>query len=358
MGSLIFVALLTGMRRITKGWQKMRNQEQKLISIIIPVYNVENYLKGCLDSVLRQTYRNLEIILVNDGSTDRSYEICREYEKKDQRICVISQENAGLSAARNAGVFKACGDYIGFVDSDDCIHPEMYASLAYALERFDAQISECMAKDMSGNPENAVLRVNTIRYTVLNGEQALERQILCKADIRPRYAVWTKLFQREVIQDLRFPQGMVHEDYLYDAAAFLKAQRYVLLDQVLYCHRIRPFSITQSSFERSRYDKLYLIQERTVYLKEHGFIRLAQYSREELYAVLLLYYYEAFQDGCRADCIRIEKWLGKKKEIVMKIPMKRRRRLEFRLFYHSPEFYVNYAKVRQALSSRLERIKG
>ena len=114
-----------------------------MISIIVPVYNVEKYLSRCLDSILVQTYRDFELILVDDGSTDRSGAICDEYASRDERIKLIRQSNQGLSVARNVGLDAARGDYIGFVDSDDYIHPETYQILLDALLKYDADLSVC-----------------------------------------------------------------------------------------------------------------------------------------------------------------------------------------------------------------------
>lgn len=115
--------------------------EEKLISIIVPVYNVEKYLKECIDSVISQTYKNLEIILVDDGSTDKSGEICDEYSKKDSRIKVIHKENGGLSDARNVALDIAKGEYIGFVDSDDYVEKDMFETLYKLAEEHNTEIS-------------------------------------------------------------------------------------------------------------------------------------------------------------------------------------------------------------------------
>lgn len=125
--------------------------ESKKISVIVPVYNVGEYLRQCVDSILSQTYSNLEIIAVNDGSTDGSGAILDEYREKDIRLIAIHQENQGVSAARNKGLDVATGDYIAFVDADDYIHPEMYEKLVKALEDNQADISFCTRKRVYQN---------------------------------------------------------------------------------------------------------------------------------------------------------------------------------------------------------------
>ena len=118
-------------------------KEEKLISVIIPVYNVEKYLRRCIDSVINQTYKNLEIIIVDDGSTDNSSNICDEYTNKDSRVKVVHKENGGLSSARNVGIELAKGDLIAFVDSDDYIELEMYEKLKENMDKYDSDIAIC-----------------------------------------------------------------------------------------------------------------------------------------------------------------------------------------------------------------------
>ena len=117
--------------------------DEKLVSVIIPAYNIEDYIGRCLDSVLSQTYKNLEILVVDDGSSDCTGEILDDYEKKDQRIRVIHKENGGVSSARNIGIEAATGDYIGFVDGDDLMEPEMYKTLVNLLKEENADIAHC-----------------------------------------------------------------------------------------------------------------------------------------------------------------------------------------------------------------------
>ena len=128
--------------------------EKELISVIVPVYNIEDYIAQCIESILKQTYSNLEILLVNDGSTDCCPEICDRYAGLDSRIQVIHKSNGGLSSARNSGLNQACGEYIAFIDGDDFIHPEMLEDLYFALKDCDADMSVCNLQyvDENGNP--------------------------------------------------------------------------------------------------------------------------------------------------------------------------------------------------------------
>ena len=166
-----------------------------LISVIVPVYRVEKYLSRCVDSILAQTYRNLEILLVDDGSPDRCPQICDEYAKKDPRVRVVHQKNLGVSAARNAGLDRARGDYIGFVDSDDSIDPEMFEKLFYLNEKYHTPISMCRYCEVyADEPGKDLLpKKNRSEEGVLSAEDAM-RKILLPG--RYNGSLWNKLFQR------------------------------------------------------------------------------------------------------------------------------------------------------------------
>lgn len=323
-------------------------ENEKLVSIIIPVYNVEQYLRKCLNTVISQTYMNLEIILINDGSTDSSPDICREYAGKDSRIILINQENGGLSAARNAGIAISHGEYIGFVDSDDYVYLDMYEHLVKALEHKKADIAECLAEEVTQDQETAVKNQGSYYYE-MTGEEALYRLMSHKKGIRPRYAVWNKLFRREFIEDLRFPNGEIHEDYFYDALAFLRTEKYIIVESKLYCHRNRPYSITAVPFNEKDYDKVKHIEERTKYLWENGFKELAKVSQRDGYETLLDYFYRAFEANLHQECLRIKKLLFEKREDIYACGFKNIRNLEFRLFYFNSDIYIVYKRIKNRL---------
>ena len=181
-----------------------------LISIIVPIYQVEKYLRSCLDSICAQTYKNLEILLIDDGSTDRSGEICEEYAKNDQRIVVIHQENKGLSAARNKGIEISSGDYLTFVDPDDLLLHDRYIELMLeALLRDKAQISICGQITFGGRAQPEYW----IEYE--KSRTAAGRDILDQKSGVPESYSWnvlSKLFERSIFSDLRFPEGHLLED--------------------------------------------------------------------------------------------------------------------------------------------------
>lgn len=209
-----------------------------LISVIIPVYKTEQYLVRCVESVMRQTYANLEIILVDDGSPDGCPKICDEYASKDSRIKVIHKENGGLSDARNCGLDVATGDLIGFVDSDDFIKPEMFEVLCKSLYENSADISVCgiikRFEDGSEKPENAFTE-----NVCLRGDKALE--ILLEDDKIPSYFC-NKLFKSDLFDGLRFPVGVIYEDLAFSFYVFHRTKKVVCVKDNLYYYCLRKDS--------------------------------------------------------------------------------------------------------------------
>ncbi len=213
-----------------------------LISIIVPVYNVEKYLCRCVDSILAQSYPHLEIILVDDGSTDSSGNICDAYREKDERIVVIHKPNGGLSSARNAGLEIAKGEYIGFVDSDDYVSKDMYASLLERLENSETDIANIMYARAYESGETAPSPVPHKQNEDFSAEAFLEELLLHVGDV----SACTKLFPKALIGDLRFKEGVLNEDLLFmtDLIPRLKTVRFV--GKVGYFYFVRTNSISAS----------------------------------------------------------------------------------------------------------------
>ena len=235
----------------------------ELISVIVPVYNVESYVAECIESIQNQTYMNLEIILVDDGSKDMSGDICDQYAAYDERIKVIHQENGGLSAARNTGIEAANGDYISFVDSDDYIGLTLFEDMLQLLKEYDLDIIEFTAfRDKSGD---IIEGCNDGQLEIYSKEDALR---LAMHDCF--VAAWSKLYKRSTIGDVRFPVGRKFEDtatsYLYVA----NANRVGHINRCYYYYRLNPNSITQTSFDaKSRWDFVLGYEERLQYAIDH-----------------------------------------------------------------------------------------
>lgn len=215
-----------------------------MVSIIVPVYNAEQYLRQCVDSLLAQTYRETEIILVDDGSPDRCGAICDSYAEQDRRVRVIHQENAGVSAARNAGLSIARGEYIGFADPDDWTAPGMYGRLLECIEKYNADIAVCGYTYCGEAGEPDETRLYACRpEECLSRKEAMQRM----ADIPPslRHVVWNKLFRRSLVQGIRFPEEYrSSEDVVFLTECLLKAGTIACVHEPLYYNRVRRGSAT------------------------------------------------------------------------------------------------------------------
>lgn len=237
-----------------------------LISVILPIYNVEDFLPQCLDSVINQTYQNLEIILVNDGSTDSCPQICEEYAKKDSRIKVIHKKNGGLSEARNVGFENSSGDFIAYVDSDDLLSVHFCKSLFDRLHEFKADVAECgyiRFFDVSELKENQNEDEESIE--IFDSETSLLRLMLGPLNSM----VWNKLYRREVVENHRFPVGKINEDEYWTYKILGNAKRTVKFYDVLYFYRKQGSSIMGQKYSIKRLDGLWALEERIEYMKYH-----------------------------------------------------------------------------------------
>lgn len=220
-----------------------------MISVIVPIYNVEAYLEECINSILKQSYRNLEIILIDDGSPDNCSVLCDAWAEKDSRIRVIHKSNGGLSDARNAGLEVATGDYIAFVDSDDWILPEMYEKMLFTIKKENADICACNIRSCYPDYEE---EWGCKEYTVGNSEQILD---MLYSDTKYPVSAWNKLYKRECWKELRFPVGKICEDAFTTYHLVHNAERIVQIPEAFYCYRIRPQSIMTSTFSIKRMDE-------------------------------------------------------------------------------------------------------
>lgn len=229
-----------------------KQYEKETISVIVPIYNTEPYLNRCIDSIIAQTYRNLDIILVDDGSVDRSGEICEAYEKKDKRVRVIHQQNGGAASARNSGLEIAKGKYIGFVDSDDFITADMYESLIRCLDD-DVDIVTC-GKFLVYPSKNWKIKAKKYCAHKINKygtEQAIEE--LLKGQLFSN-SVYEKLYRKELFDGLRFPQGRISEDHPVTYTLFKRCRNVVNIGEAKYYQYRREDSISRKEFFFRRID--------------------------------------------------------------------------------------------------------
>lgn len=235
------------------------------ISIIVPVYNVENYINGCIDSILNQEFKNFELILVNDGSTDKSGLICDEYEKKDDRVKVIHQEYKGVSAARNVGINNAKGHYIGFVDSDDYIYKDMYSTLYNLCEQTNSDIGVCkLFREIDGKIIN--LDDNLI-IKEMDNEEAMKE--LFKG-ILYRFSLANKLFKKSCFNGVEFPEGRIHEDLSTTYKLFANSAKTVYTNSTGYVYVKRSNSILTKQFYEKRLDAFYGWDEILQFMKYYS----------------------------------------------------------------------------------------
>lgn len=232
--------------------------DEKLVSVIIPAYNIEDYIGRCLDSIISQTYKNLEIIVVDDGSRDRTGEILDNYAKKDRRIKVIHKENGGVSSARNKGIEVAEGDYIGFIDGDDLIEPEMYKTLVDLLEEENADIAHCGYQMVF--PDRIDYYHNTGKKKIQTTEEGL-KDLLSGEMIEP--GLVNKLYKKELIKNCRLDETVkINEDLLMNYQLFKLSQKSVYYDITPYSYMIRSSSATgANSLITKREDSLRVLNQ-------------------------------------------------------------------------------------------------
>lgn len=224
--------------------EEVMKGEESLISVIVPVYNVKDYVGKCLDSICSQTYKNIEIIVVDDGSTDGSGVICDMYAAKDRRIKVMHCDNGGLSTARNRGIAVARGEYIAFVDSDDWLEKVMYQSLYEGIKQHDADVSVCSF--YYDYPDRSRAKCNSNKAYLWTGREALH-QLLSGKRLKPM--VWDKLYKRSLFDEIKFPDGRIFEDAATTYKIFAKAKKVFFFERPYY-HYIcnRPGSIMSQKF--------------------------------------------------------------------------------------------------------------
>lgn len=236
-----------------------------LISVIVPVYKVEKYLDRCVQSIVDQTYRNLEIILVDDGSPDNCGSLCDAWAAKDSRIKVIHKENGGGAQARNMGLDSATGQYVGFVDSDDYIHPEMYQHLYDILQRTQSDIVEC-GYILTENDECVIKHLAESNLQVFSAEEALRENI---NDLVCRQLVWNKLYATKTLENIRFVEGKFIDDEFFTYRAIGNAKSIAVSDRIMYCYRQQSNSVMHQQFSRKWLDALEAKLCRLEYIQEH-----------------------------------------------------------------------------------------
>ena len=296
-------------------------QDGTLISVIVTAYNIEKYLPRCVDSLLAQTYSPMEIILVDDGSSDETPRLCDDYARKNDSVYVIHKENGGPSAARNAGLAIAKGDYIGYVDGDDKVEADMYENMLGECLRTGAQIAICAYREVGEGAEENHFTGNILD---LSREETLELYINGDPQYHIYHSVWSKLFERKVIEDIRFPEGRKSEDIMYTTWALTRASKCVFLDTPYYNYTVdRRGSIMNSQLHQRRFqDEIPFWKEQADYLKKQGMQELAEKSAYQFYRKMLFYYID-FRDRKMKDSAKeLMTFLRKEKSEIKRIYQK------------------------------------
>jgi len=258
------------------------------ISIIIPVYNVEKYLERCVYSVLTQTLKDIEVILVNDGSTDSSGVLCDDFAIKNNRIKVVHKQNGGLSSARNEGLKYATSDLVGFIDSDDWISSDMYEYLWNLQQKNDADIVSCnymLAFDYPTKIKNA-----KIKEYVFTRNEALKKYLELGAFSRINdYSAWKKLYKKKLFSDVEFPDGMLFEDMPTNFRLIQKCSKYVYSTKICYFYFQNSVSITRNQYSKRHNDLIKSSEMIGLYAKkeDNDIQKLAKILRIKSYFSLL-----------------------------------------------------------------------
>lgn len=253
------------------------------ISVIVPVFNVEKYLYKCIDSIVNQTYSNLEIILVDDGSTDNCGVICDNYSLKDNRIKTIHKKNGGLSDARNAGLEVAAGDYVSFIDSDDYIHKSFYEILIGLIVKYDGDIAQCeylnIYEEDTNNFNKDKFHIDE-KVTVLDNNAVLNN--LFNENYINTVVVWNKLYKKDLFKDIRYPKGKVHEDEYTTYKVLFNTNKMILTCRQMYYYLQRSTSIMGKGFNIKCLDKLDAYYEQILFYNNKKLFDLEDKAKSRL----------------------------------------------------------------------------
>lgn len=301
------------------------------ISIIVPVYNVENYIQDCINSILKQDLKEIELILVNDGSTDNSGYICDEFSKKDRRIKVIHKENGGQSSARNRGIEVAEGDFIGFVDSDDWIEKEMYETLYAKAMESEADIVACnisqYTKDSSSH-----LYWHDIKEQSYDKASAMKELYLNE---RLTFSPCNKIYKKELFVDIRFKEGYILEDMEFAYRIMHLADKVYYIGKPLYNYRYNESSTMRKTFTKKRLDEFEVRKNMYYfYLKHYPDFANELYAEWFLTGLLLyiniekyypdekaFYKYLIDLDRTKATMLVMNKQFNKKKKLLLSVAL-------------------------------------
>ena len=271
-------------------------KNRPIISIIVPIYNVESYLERCIESILNQSFKEFELILVNDGSTDSCKDICNEYKKRDSRIVVVNKKNEGVSSARNLGLDLAKGEYIGFIDPDDFINKDMYKILFDTIQANNSDMVICdyykVNEDDINKFRNLKCNCENIKIKNLNNLESIDNLFLTGEKF---IFAWNKLYKRDLFSDLRYEQGRRYEDEYLAHRILYKCKKVSVIEVKMYYYVQRKGSIVNSPFTVRKFDKVYAIKDRVDFLREKNLTYLEDKAEKTFIDYFVWNYFVAYQ---------------------------------------------------------------
>ena len=316
-------------------------EENPLISVIVPCYNVEKYVKKAISSIINQTYENLEIIIIDDGSEDNTLNILKGFKQTDSRIRLIIQENLGQSAARNRGLDIAKGEYIAFVDSDDFIQPDMIYVLYSLIKKFNVEVSSCLHKIYTKEKDSK-------KYFPLMFEQKHTKKMYDNDNIMLEFLKGkefsrgpvTKLYKATLLDNIRFEEGRLHEDNYFNYQIFKIAQSSASIDYQGYFYVNNYNSSTKSKFSIEQYDKI--VEEEKIYAEVSKFY--PQYIEEEIKNLIACHWWVCKK--ILVDSTFSEFFSGKTKEFIKR----------FRYYYmKDKKYFKNSSSIFKPILSLVDK---
>lgn len=325
---------------------------QELISVIVPIYKVEKYLNRCINSIVNQSYKNIEIILVDDGSPDKCGEICDEWVKKDKRIKVIHKENGGLSDARNAGIEIAQGEYLSFIDSDDYVHKDFIKILYENCLKNNADISMCGVRQ-TDKDENINKEIKNENIKIIFSKDVLERKhnIYCVA--------WNKLYKKSIFSNIRYPKGKIHEDVAVIYKIMYYSNKIAVTDAELYFYFSAPESIMRSEFSEKRLDILDGLKNEYEFFIKKGEEKYAYFILVEFLNNILDIYEKSSEFN--GDKVRLRRHLRKiykktYKKVISNKNTNINMKVKYILYNFFPIIYVLISKIKKKAKIKEEGI--
>lgn len=332
----------------------------KSVSVIIPIYNVEAYLERCLNSVVEQTYKNLQIILVDDGSTDRCPEICDAWAAKDIRIIVVHQANRGVGAARNAGLEAATGEFLIQIDSDDYIAPQAIELLVRAANQTSADMVICDFLQGGVSDYQFPSKSDMSSIECIDRQAALTRIYIDDHHALQYAASWGKLYRRNLFAGICYPEGKIFEDIYVTHRLIFQCKKIAVLSDKLFYYFQRPGSIMNTAFSMKKLDYLQALVERVSFFTKHDLRELACIAYDELLHALI-WEYSRTRDVLNSEegmqyVVNLYRKVYKKGYASRRYPQETSNFLA--AFNHNPEWIIQYWRITGVINGIVKRIGG